>query len=566
MSLRPWIFSSTFALVACGASANPEPAHPTPAPSASAPEPAKKEPPPIPISPPEVSAAPATCEAFTKVATGKPKDPVCNDAKSVLGALATAAAAEKKGDVSARDAALASVATCEKVPALLIDATRAELAPIECAESILGPAIDAHAKESLPQHQAAARALVGASRLSRLRPTKGAFDLLARAEVEPAAGEAGTKLVIAWKDAIEKLETEALVLSKGAPAEIAAIVRFEAAAAWLAFAKELRGTPLPDEIKSLKKNDPDLETRYFGKLDEVTMPVVDRARQLALAGLGAAVRDGILVKTLPSFTGILEPFRSRQGFEVRKARELDLLVPEPKDPSDAAKIAAVLPPWSVYGALERAQPASLLDGQVLFAMAGNRGIPATLRQQADIPSKTKLPAKEQKARDEARNAVVLSRVRVALSYGSRPDAEAAALGPTNDSEAQLRVAVAKALVGPTSPPPKLGTPAATAPKSGYDLSALDALAKKPGAVGHAAAYDAALLSLDAAQIFGGDAPDPITPADPKKAYQDAIVRLDAVAARKGLDPARAANAKKLADDARESIKLLDKPVPSKKTP
>lgn len=566
MTLRPWILTSTFALVACGASVNPEPAHPTAPPATSSAAKAPKEPPPIPISPPEVAAAPASCEAFTKVAIGKPKDPVCTDAKSVLSALATAAGAEKKGDAAGRDAALASVSTCEKVPALLVDAARAELGPIECAESILGPAVDAHAKESLPQHQAAARAMIGASRLSRLRPKKGAFDLLARAEVDPAAAEAGTKLVIAWKEALEKLETEALVLSKGAPPEIAAIVRFEAAAAWLAFAKELRATPLPDEIKGLKKNDPDLETRYLAKLDEVTMPVIDRARQLALAGLGAAVRDGILVKTLPSYTAILEPFRSRQGFEVRRARELDLLITEPKDPSDAAKVAAVLPPWMVYGALERAQPASLLDPDVLFAMAGNRGIPSTLRQQAEITSKTKLPPKEQKLRDRARDAVVLSRVRVALSYGSRQDAEAASQGPTNEPDAQLRVAVGKALVGPTSAPPKLGTPAATAPKSGYDLAPLDALAKKPGAVGHAAAYDAALLSLDAAQIFGGDAPDPITPADPKKAYQDAIARLDAVVARKGLDPARADYAKKLADDARESIKLLDKPVPSKKTP
>src|SRR5207237_3142412 len=127
------------------------------------------------------------------------------------------------------------------------------------------------------------------------------FDLLAKAEVDPAAMDASVKLLTVWRDAMEKEEGDAIALSKNAPAEIGSVVRFEIAASWLALAKEIRSTPLPDEIVALKKNDPDLRTRYLAKLDEVTMPIVDRAQQLALAGLGIAVRDGVLVKDLPSF-------------------------------------------------------------------------------------------------------------------------------------------------------------------------------------------------------------------------------------------------------------------------
>lgn len=553
-------------LVGCGAAANPQPTTakgPTQVPTT---EPGKKdEPAPIPIPVPEVEATPASCDAFTKdLAASKPKDPACADAKSVLAALATSAVAEKSGDRAARDAALASLSACEKVPTLVPETLRAELNPIACAEAILAPALDAKGKEAFPPHLAAARALVGASRLSRLRPKKGAFDVLARAEVDPKAAEAGIKTVVAWNDALEKQESDAIALSKGAPAEIAAIVAFEIAAARLALAKELRRTPFPDELKPLTKKDPDLETRYYGKLDEVTMPIVDRARGAAMEGLGIARRDGIFVKGLPHFAQMVDPFKSRPFFETRATRELDLLVPDPmssKEPSDAVKIASSLPPWAVYTFLERAAPASLLDPQVLMALAAQRGIPAGLRREAEPNPKVKLDAKGQKDADARMSAIAVARVKTALAYGTRSDAEAIASWKSKEPVDQLRVAVAKALLGPAgaTPPPKPGSPEATKPKVGFDLSALDALAKKGGPAGQAAAFNAALLSLDAAQLFGGAPTEPDqTTTDPKKAYEDAIARLDAVAATKGMDPARAAKAKQLADGARESVKLLGK--------
>ncbi len=553
-------------LVGCGGAAN------SPATTAKSPtqpsttEPTKKdEPAPIPIPVPEVDATPASCDAFTKdLAVAKPKDPTCTDAKSVLAALATAATAEKKGDRAARDAALASLSACEKVPTLVPETLRAELNPIACAEAILAPALDAKGKEAFPPHVAAARALVGASRLARLRPKKGAFDILARAEADPKAAEAGIKTVVAWNEALEKQESDAIALSKGAPAEIAAIVAFEIAAARLALAKELRATPFPDELKPLTKKDPDLETRYYGKLDEVTMPIVDRARGAAMEGLGIARRDGIFVKGLPHFAQMVDPFKSRPFFETRATRDLDLLVPDPlaaKEPSDAVKTASSLPPWAVYTFLERAAPASLLDPQVLMALAAQRGIPAALRREAEPNPKLKLDAKGRKEADARMSAIAVARVKTALAYGTRSDAEAIASWTPSEPVDQLRVAVAKALLGPaaSTPPPKPGTPEATKPKLGFDLSALDALAKKGGAAGLAAAYNAALLSLDAAQLFGGAPTDPEqTTTDPKKSYEEAIARLDAVAAMKGMDAARAARAKQLADGARESVKLLGK--------
>ena len=300
------------------------------------------------------------------------------------------------------------------------------------------------------------------------------------------------------------------------------------------------------------------------------MPILDRARGAAMEGLGIARRDGILVKSLPHFTQIADPFKSRPFFETKATRDLDLLIEPPKDPSDAVKIASVLPPWAVYAALERATPATLLEPAVLTAMASFRGIPSALRRDAEPSTKAKDPKakidpKEAKAAEARMSGVALSRVRIALAYGSRSDAEAVASWSPKEPLDQLRVAVAKALLGPVQDEkskPKAGTPAATAPKFGFDLGPLDALAKKGGAAGEAAQLDAAMLSLDAAQTFGGESPpEGSTAPDPKKAYEDAIARLDAVTKAKKMDPARVAKAKAFADGARESVKLLDKPTP-----
>ena len=82
----------------------------------------------------------------------------------------------------------------------------------------------------------------------------------------------------------------------------------------------------------------------------------------------------------------------------------------------------------------------------------------------------------------------------------------------------------------------------------------------------AARYDAALLALDAAQIFVPDGSAAYTADDQRKAFEAAIDRLDKFVASGG-DPANAdlsktlvANARKLADGARETLKLLGKPT------
>jgi len=557
--------------VACGGAATPQPATAKdatqPAPTTTV---AKEEPPPIPVAAPEVEKAPASCDAFVKdVPAAKPKDPSCADASAVLATLAAAAIADKKGDHAARDAALSSLSTCEKVPTLIPETLRAELAPIQCAEAILAPALDAKGKEAFPPHLAAARALVGASRLSRLRPKKGAFDILARAEVDPKAAAQGIEYAKAWKAALEKEEADAIALTKNAPAEIVAIVSFEIAAAYLAVAKETRSTPFPEEAKPLLKKDPDLEVKYYAKLDEVTMPLVVHARETAYGGLGRARTDGIHVKPLPHFQQIVDPFKSRPLFENKPTRELELLAPDPlaKEPKDAVKLAAQLPPWAVYALLERTAPASLLDPQVLLALATQRGIPAALRREAEPNPKAKPDPKLAKDNDARMSAITIARVRTALAYGTRSDAEAVASWTPKDANDQLRVAIAKALLGAKQAIAKPGTPEATQPPAGFDLAPLDALAKKGGAVGQAAQYNAALLALDAAQTFGGAPTDPLqTTTDPRKAYEDAIARLDAFASAKGADPARAANAKKLADSARETVKLLNtKTPPAKKS-
>jgi hypothetical protein len=570
------IATATWAIVGCGGGAT---TRPVAAPAPPGPPPAVAPPAPIPIAAPEVAPAPSSCEAFRRPppdeATAKS---ACADATAALATLATAAVADD--DAAAGDA-LASLATCERLPTLLPELVWAERAPIACAESILAPVLDAKGRDALPAQLATARALVAASRLARLRPKAHAFDELARAEVEPSAGARATELVVAWKEALERAEVEAAALSKGAPSEIGAIARFEAAAAWLAFAKELRATPFPTELAAQKGKDPDLEVRYFAKLDEVTMPVAEHARGLATQGLGIAARDGILVKTLPSFQAILPPFQSRPGFEIRRTRDLELLTTSPKPGGTASEAAAVrlairLPPWATYAALERAAPALLLEPAVARALAGQRGIPAALRQQLERetdPKAKKDPkaAADPKKKAEIGSALVLARLRVALTYGSRPDAEAAAAWTAAKApEDLLRVAIAKALLGREpkrdADPKKSGEDPTTAIR-GYSLEPLDALAKRPAPLGPAAVFDAALLALDAAQTFTGPTADPLAPPpDPRKAYDEAIARLEAATKLGGLEAVRIDQARALLDGARESRKLLDAPQkPSKPT-
>lgn len=558
----------TSAMLACGGS-TPPPVAPKPTPSAStSASAAAVELPPIPVVAPEVDKTPASCDAFLPKAAAKvevpssepapkdgtpgkqvkedPKKPkpagVCASNATALAALGKAAKAIETSDLAARDEAFASLAGCDRVPVLVTDVVRAEAAPIACAEAIITPTLDAKGKEALPNHQAAARALVGASRLARLRAKKGAFDLLARAEVDPKAKDAAIQQVSLWNEALEKEEREALVLAKNAPAEIGAIVRFEAAAAWIAFAKELRATPYPTELAALGKKDKDLEVAYYAKVDEVTMKLVDRARALALSGVGIAQRDGVLVKELPSFKQILDAFKSRPGLEHRPTRDLELLMPDPladKKAGDAVRVARFLPPWAAYAVLERVEPAALLTTPVLLGFAVHRGVPAALRLEIE---------KDKKLDEQHRGAIALSRLRIGLSYGLREDVQALATWKAKQPVDQLRVAIAQALLGPKKDDGKAATV--------YDLGVLDVLAKKP-IVGAAAEYDAALLALESAQLYTGAPPDPMQPPlDPKKAYEDAAVRLEAVSSRKDLDPSRQAHAKALAQSARASLDLL----------
>jgi hypothetical protein len=517
------------------------------------------KPAPLPIALPQLAEAPSMCAEYATKPLPTDADKslgTCPNAAAALAALGEASIAESKRDRAARELALAKLARCERLPPLVLDVWRAETAPLACAEAILKEPITAHGSEAMPAHLAAAKGLVAASRLARLRPKKGDFDLLVRAEVDPAAREAGIKSVQAWKDALDHEEAEAAALAKGAPAEVQAVVVFEVASAWIALVQELRATPYPEELRALHK-DHDVAIDYYAELDKVTAPPLDHARMSAQVGLGLGARDGVLLSSLPSFAPIAETFKSRSGFERRPTRELDLDPPkldlESKTTRDSARIAAALPPWAAFALLERLAPAELLEAPVLSAFAWNRGIPAVLRREVEKEAKL----------DPTRKALIgAARLRVAIEYAQRSDAEVASLAPTPTPADALRAALAKALLGPSATPKKAKLPAEMkaddTPRFGFDLSLLDAFAKSHPALAHLAMFDAAVLALEAAQRFGGgDEVDTFAPRpDPKVAYETAIARLDAVAASKDKNAIHAARARELADSARASVKLL----------
>jgi hypothetical protein len=196
--------------------------------------------------------------------------------------------------------------------------------------------------------------------------------------------------------------------------------------------------------------------------------------------------------------------------------------------------------------LERVDPSKLLAAPVVEAFAETRGVPAALRMELE---------RDKKLDDARKSALSLGALRVALSYGSRRHAEMVALWKTPKSPAdKLRVAIATALLGPAKavdPAPKSLDPVGPDAMPAFDLAPLDAIAKGTGAIADAAALDAAMLSLELAHDAAS------SKVEAKRAYQASLARFDAVVVRKGVDKDVAAIARRFADDARESLKLLD---------
>ena len=232
--------------------------------------------------PPGLAALPAACDAFaTRKGEGKAS---CADPTAALAALD---AALGRATPEQRDAALVDLDGCAGLPAGIARAVRAELAPIECAESIVEPFLKAPppATNGIVYGAMLGQAIAG--RLARTAHDPPTLPL-PHDKAHVLAFVKGP--MFAWFEqqalAIESISQAAAEL----PYYGKGIAAVEAGVADLRLVEAVRGGPVPDEFKK----DEELRNIYYGNLDQLLDPRKDRGHDAALVGLKELSLVGVI--------------------------------------------------------------------------------------------------------------------------------------------------------------------------------------------------------------------------------------------------------------------------------
>ncbi len=225
-------------------------------------------------APPGLAALPASCDAFVS-RKGAGAAPSCADKAAALTALDGAIS---ESDAGKRDARLLDLEVCAGLPAGVIRALRAELAPIECGEVIVARVIAAPPAGIDGNVHHALRAIAIASRLAR---TAQNAPTLAPPFTRPRVLEFTGGPMKTWfseqATAIQATSQAAVELSYYGKA----ITAIEAGTAEMRLVESVRNAPVPVELAK----DLELRNQYYATLDQVLDPRKDRGRDAALVGL-----------------------------------------------------------------------------------------------------------------------------------------------------------------------------------------------------------------------------------------------------------------------------------------
>ncbi len=450
----------------CAAAPPPQAAAPAPPPEAARAEGGAAEPPSRkPIEPAAVPPPPAECAALVA-------HPTSGCAPSGVGHAALAAALAKPA--AELDAALACVEAAPDLAPGLVRALRAELGPEACADALVTPTLESPPKGMSRDLETVMLGLVVSARLSRL--------LAAPPQPEPPVtrdrfrtffAEVLTPWVLSQAAAVEKLSLAGARLT-GYGRGLSAIA---AGNADLRFVEMVRAVPLPDEMKADKQ----VESAYYGALDEALEPRKARGRDAALVGLRAFAELGATHDPrVDRARGLLAALYSGSRVDA-----LDrLLLPE-LEPAERSRpelvLAATLP---TYYANELHKESDAVDTKVVRAYL-ERGLPAKVRARLDAPGTA--PA----LRLLAARAAVESGVKY---FRARDFQRALSLLEQEklDDGGRTLAALAKAL---SSGPEDAASLMLKGPflTGVVDVSALDAEAKKKRRFAGLAAFDAAYL-------------------------------------------------------------------------
>lgn len=415
--------------------------------------------------------APASCEAY--VAHRAPATCVASGPGDV--ALASALGLP---DSLRRDAALAMLLACPSIAPGVVAALRAELAPPECGDAILG---DLGERPDATDDTALRDALVAlglAARLDRL--------VDAAPELEPPFEKERfqtflREVLAGWiagqAQAIQRLSERGSQLSgygKG-------IVAVHAGLADMRFVAAVRAVPLPSELGA----DTELRDAYYGSLDEALEPRKARGRDAALVGLRLLAEVGVLADSRVDRARALLS-------EVYAGRRIDALdrlllptLPAADTDTPVRALAARLPTFYV----ERVLPGLDATDPALLRALLERGLPATARSALDGA----------KLRPETRQLGGWALVRSGQLYWRATDFEQAAriLGPlerggAQATDAKLLAAVSRALGRGARDAVEMMS-RGPFPGGAPEVTALDALARGTGEPAARAGFDAALI-------------------------------------------------------------------------
>lgn len=432
---------------------------------------------PLPPAPVAVPAAPASCDAFAK--RKAPKKLACGkDAAAGLAALDQALA---ERDAAARDALLVDAEACAALPAGVVRALRADLAPAECGDVLAEPLAKGPPK-TMPG--AVYHALVGHVLAGRLARTVGKPPKLAppydKKRVESFVKGAVADWIKEQARAIEEIEKVGAKL----PYYGKAIVAVEAGLADMRFVEAMRDVPIPDDFAK----DQELRDTYYGNLEHALDPRKERGRDAALVGLREL-----------AFVGVARDARVDRArkllSELYGGRRIDALDGLVVPPLPAAT------PGTVEERLAAALP-SFYAGILLAPEAATR--PTTLRflveRGLSLPHRMAIKGAGDGIGPELRALYARARLDLGQRYWRRVDVDHATKllagwpkDPPRSAEQTLLFALALGLRGGPEDAAAMMRRAPLAALGFGNVAALDAVARGKGALAFAAAYDAAYL-------------------------------------------------------------------------
>ncbi len=423
----------------------------------------------LPKAPVGLPAAPAPCRAY---AAGGPPGK-CEDRATALVSLDEALA---ETDAQKRNRALRGLETCEHLPTGMVLALRAELAPVECADTIVGAAVASPPAgiEGVTYDALVGLGLAGMLRRASSNPPKLGAPY-PKDKVKRFIDEKVGPWIKGQALAIQALSDVGSKLKYYGQA----VVAVEAGMADMRFVEIVRALPIPDEIKE----DEELRNVYLNALEDAFEPRKRRGRDAALVGLGRLATIGVIRdERVDRARELLSTMYGGSPIDA-----LDVLLMPPLDPispeGPEQRLAARLPTFyaGVLFPAEMAKDASMLR------MLVNRGLslPHRIALANDPPA-------------DAKSLLARARFELGQNYWRAVDFDEAlvVLGSPKDLAPRDRLLFALAL-GIQGGPENAAEMMEKAPIKQLgigDVAALDALASAGGELAGHAAFDAALIA------------------------------------------------------------------------